>query len=237
MRYKAIRDLASGDSGEVLKNLKPVWLMSPLSVSDTLPLDSGCFDVVIFDEASQITLEEAVPSLFRATQAIVVGDEMQLPPTTFFAAKQSDDEEELIIEEEGETINYELGSSSFLNHAARNLPATMLGWHYRSRSESLISFSNWAFYDGRLLTVPEERLPPANRPPLTAEESIDAEQGADELVARPISFHFMKNGTYEQRRNTMEADYIASLVRRLLTCHSGLSIGVIAFSGSSTVGD
>ena len=66
MRYKSIRDLVSGDSGEVIKDLKPVWLMSPLSVCDTLPMDAAYFDVVIFDEASQITLEEAVPSIFRA---------------------------------------------------------------------------------------------------------------------------------------------------------------------------
>ncbi len=83
MRYKSIRDLMAGDSGTVIRDLKPVWLMSPLSVSDTLPLDADHFDVVIFDEASQITLEEAVPSIFRARQAIVVGDEMQLPPTSF----------------------------------------------------------------------------------------------------------------------------------------------------------
>ena len=147
MRFKAIRDLVSGDTGEVIKDLKPVWLMSPLSVSDTLPLDTGYFDVVIFDEASQITLEEAVPSLFRASQAIVVGDEMQLPPTSFFETRKEEDEG-LIVEEDGELQQYELESNSFLNHASRNLPLTMLGWHYRSRSESLISFSNWAFDQG-----------------------------------------------------------------------------------------
>ena len=66
MRYRSIRDMVSGDSGAVIKDLKPVWLMSPLSVSDALPMDAAYFDVVIFDEASQITLEEAVPSVFRA---------------------------------------------------------------------------------------------------------------------------------------------------------------------------
>src|SRR6185295_4604931 len=86
MRYKSIRELASGATGEVVRDLKPIWLMSPLSVSDTLPLDSKLFDVVIFDEASQIPLEEAVPALYRAQQVIVVGDEMQLPPTNFFTA-------------------------------------------------------------------------------------------------------------------------------------------------------
>jgi predicted DNA-binding WGR domain protein len=230
MRYKAIRDLASGDCGEVVKDLKPVWLMSPLSVSDTLPLDTACFDVVIFDEASQITLEEAVPSLFRAAQAIVVGDEMQLPPTSFFATKLPDDEDNLLIEEDGELVNYELESNSFLNHAARNLSATMLGWHYRSRSESLISFSNWAFYEGRLLTVPEEQLAATERSPINASTAEEAEYGADELVERVISFHYLRHGVYEQRRNSAEADYIAHLVRRLLVQRLGRSIGIIAFS-------
>ena len=218
MRYKAIRDLVSDESGEVVKDLKPVWLMSPLSVSDTLPLDTSHFDVVIFDEASQITLEEAIPSVFRACQAIVVGDEMQLPPTDFFSAKRHGEEEEtLLVEEDGELVQYDLESNSFLNHAARNLPSTMLGWHYRSRSESLISFSNWTFYDGRLLTVPEERLPAAGRAALIATEAAaTAEAGAAELLERSISFHFLEHGVYDKRRNRAEADYIAHVVRELL---------------------
>ncbi len=159
MRFRSIRDLVDGDSGLVLQDLKPVWLMSPLSVSDALPL-ANSFDVVIFDEASQVTLEEAVPAIFRARQVIVVGDEMQLPPTSFFASKGAEDEETLLVEDAtGQKVEYDLSSNSLLNHAARNLPATMLGWHYRSRSESLISFSNCAFYQGRLLTVPEVELP------------------------------------------------------------------------------
>jgi len=231
MRYKSIRDLVSGDSGDVIKDLKPVWLMSPLSVSDTLPMDTAYFDVVIFDEASQITLEEAVPSVFRAPQAIVVGDEMQLPPTDFFSARQaSDEEEELTIEEAGELIQYDLASNSFLNHAAKNLSSTMLGWHYRSRSESLVSFSNWAFYDGRLLTVPEERLPAPGRRPILVDRPAQAEWGAEELLGRSISFHRMQNGIYDKRRNRAEADYIAQLVRELLRRECGRSIGIVAFS-------
>jgi hypothetical protein len=230
MRFKAIRDLVSGDCGEVIKDLKPVWLMSPLSVSDTLPLDTGYFDVVIFDEASQITLEEAVPSLFRAGQAIVVGDEMQLPPTSFFESRHEEDDEGLLIEEEGELVEYELESNSFLNHAARNLPSTMLGWHYRSRSESLISFSNWAFYEGRLLTVPEEQLSTTEQQPLRAKQAEDAQQGALELLRRTVSFHYLEHGVYEKRRNRAEAEYIAQLVRRLLTRHRGPTIAIVAFS-------
>lgn len=230
MRYKPVRDLAEGDSGLVVGDLKPVWLMSPLSVSDTLPLDDDTFDVVIFDEASQIPLEEAIPPLFRAKQTIVVGDEMQLPPTNFFSARRDEDEELLTLEHEGELIEYDLESNSFLSHAARNLPSRMLGWHYRSRSESLVSFSNWAFYQGRLLTVPEETLAGRGWPELTATESGAAAENLRGLLSRPVSFHFLEHGVYEKRRNRAEAEYIAELVRGLLRQESRPSIGIVAFS-------
>ena len=84
--YKSIRELFAGEPGRVLRRLKPVWLMSPLSVADIFPLEEQLFDVVIFDEASQIPLEDAIPTLYRAKQMIVVGDEMQLPPSSFFSA-------------------------------------------------------------------------------------------------------------------------------------------------------
>jgi predicted DNA-binding WGR domain protein len=232
MRYRSIRDLVTGDSGIVIQDLKPVWLMSPLSVSDTLSLDSTYFDVVIFDEASQVPLEEAVPALFRAAQVIVVGDQMQLPPTNFFSAKHLEEEESLLIEDEasGEVMTYDLESNSFLAHAARVLPSTMLGWHYRSRSESLISYSNAAFYGGELLTVPDKALP---SPAWAAIRVISADEGADNvggLLERAVSFHLVENGIYLGRRNAAEADYIAHLVRELLSRETGLSIGIIAFS-------
>lgn len=230
MRFRSIRELAAAESGIVIRDLKPVWLMSPLSVSDTLPLNAENFDVVIFDEASQITLEEAIPSLFRADQAIVVGDEMQLPPTSFFANKRVDDDDELSFEEEGEVVQYDLNSSSFLNHSSRNLPTRMLGWHYRSRSESLISFSNHAFYGGRLLTVPEESRSTDQRSELVVATTEDAIENAGELLQRPVSFHFCDHGVYDKRRNKAEAEYIAELVRELLTSECGHSIGIVAFS-------
>ncbi len=130
--------MAAGDTGQVIQDLKPIWLMSPLSVSDTLPLDPDLFDVVIFDEASQIPLEEAIPAIYRSHQVIIVGDEMQLPPTTFFASSRGEDES-VIVEEEGERIEVDLDSDSFLTQSAQNLPSTLLAWHYRSRYESLIS--------------------------------------------------------------------------------------------------
>ena len=230
MRYKSIRDLAAGNTGLVIRDLKPIWLMSPLSISDTLPLDPGMFDVVIFDEASQIPVEEAVPALYRAIQVIVVGDEMQLPPTTFFAARRAEEEETIVVEEEGERVEVDLDSDSFLTQSARNMPATLLAWHYRSRYEALISFSNAAFYTGNLFTIPDRQRLLSNRAPLEIGSLDGAAQNVTELLDRSISFHFMTNGVYAQRCNPEEARYIARLVRELLQRDTKLSIGIVAFS-------
>jgi len=229
MRYKSIRDLAAGDTGQVIQDLKPIWLMSPLSVSDTLPLDPHLFDVVIFDEASQIPMEEAIPAIYRSNQAIVVGDEMQLPPTTFFASARTD-EETVVVEEEGERFEVDLDSDSFLTQSAHNLPSTLLAWHYRSRYESLISFSNAAFYSGNLYTIPDRQCVTAAKTDLIVTANEQGESNVDALLARSISFHFMEHGVYEDRRNPNEAAYIAQLVRGILKRDTKHSIGLVAFS-------
>ena len=229
MRYKSIRDLAAGDTGQVIQDLKPIWLMSPLSVSDTLPLDPDLFDVVIFDEASQIPLEEAIPAIYRSHQVIIVGDEMQLPPTTFFASSRGEDES-VIVEEEGERIEVDLDSDSFLTQSAQNLPSTLLAWHYRSRYESLISFSNAAFYSGNLFTIPDRQRALDGRAEIRVSATDQGAANADALLARSISFHFMEIGVYDDRCNPNEAAYIAQLVRGLHRGQSRLSIGVVAFS-------
>jgi hypothetical protein len=229
MRYKSIRDLAADETGEVIQDLKPVWLMSPLSVSDTLPLDPTFFDVVIFDEASQIPLEEAIPAIYRSQQVIVVGDEMQLPPTRFFTSGR-EDEENVVVLDEGERFEFDLGADSFLTRAATNLPSTLLAWHYRSRYESLISFSNATFYSGGLFTIPDRRRCATSQAALRVTDNRQAAANVDAILARSISFHFLENGIYENRRNHNEAAYIAQLVRELLGRQTGHSIGVVAFS-------
>jgi len=231
MRYKSIRDLAAGNTGRVIQDLKPIWLMSPLSVSDTLPLDPDLFDVVIFDEASQIPLEEAIPAVYRSHQVIVVGDEMQLPPTTFFSSGREEEEEEsIVIEEDGERIEVDLDSDSFLTQSARNLPSTLLAWHYRSRYESLISYSNAAFYAGDLFTIPDRQRTIHDRPELIVADPAEGERNVDALLARSVSFHLLEHGLYEDRRNANEAAYIAQLVRELLARGTPHSIGIVAFS-------
>ncbi len=232
MRYKSIRELASGDSGRVVNDLKPVWLMSPLSVSDTLPLNPDLFDVVIFDEASQVPTEDAVPALCRSRQVVVVGDEMQLPPTSFFATSQSDEDMEIVAEEDGERIAIVLDADSLLSQAARNLLATLLAWHYRSRFEALISFSNAAFYAGELVTIPDRSLRASKRAgePVSSDDDAAWSNGVDRLLAAPITTHRIADGVYERRANLPEARYIAGLVRDLLMRETGQTIGIVAFS-------
>jgi len=234
MRFKAIRELASGDPGRVVRDMKPVWLMSPLSVSDTLPLAGDLFDLVVFDEASQIPVEEAVPALYRAPQTIIVGDEMQLPPTSFFASARDADDDTVLVDEDGERVALVLDADSLLNQGARNLPATLLAWHYRSRHESLIGFSNAAFYAGQLFTIPDRAVPGGERWPIVADAgaggATDFAANADALLARPISFHAVERSAYVERRNVGEARVIAGLVRELLQRETGLSLGIVAFS-------
>jgi len=229
MRHRSIRDLADDETGVVLRDLKPVWLMSPLSVSDTLPLAAGAFDVVIFDEASQIPVEEALPAVFRAPQVIVVGDEMQLPPTNFFSASQHADE--LIVDDDGTgSVADDLDADSFLTQSARNLPSTLLGWHYRSRSEALISYSNNAFYEGRLLTVPDLQLQRRDAGEIVVQSPEEGRAHVDTLLARSVSFHHLPGAIYERRCNTSEAEYIAQLVREILARDLKRSLGIVAFS-------
>jgi very-short-patch-repair endonuclease len=232
MRYRSIRELAGGESGLVINDLKPIWLMSPLSVSDTLPLQSKLFDVVIFDEASQIPSEEAVPALNRAPQVVVVGDEMQLPPTTFFTAAGDESDEQVMALEDGEQIAINLDADSLLSQAARNLPAALLAWHYRSRHEALISFSNAAFYEGRLITVPDRLLDRGHGAldALTSTAPQAAAQGVDALLGNPISYLKLTDGVYEARGNVAEARFIANTIRELLNRETRHSIGIVAFS-------
>ena len=233
MRYRSIRDLATSESGSVIRDLKPVWLMSPLSVSDTLPLGGGAeppFDVVIFDEASQIPLEDAVPAICRAPRTIIVGDEMQLPPTSFFGSGQGDEEGDAFeVEGEDETISYSLDADSLLSHSSLGLSGAMLQWHYRSRDEALIRFCNHAFYGGKLRTIPSTRVPRL-RPPILVEEPSEGAAGAERLLERPLSFHHLPKAVYEKRRNPGEARYVAEMLRALLEREDHPTIGVVAFS-------
>src|SRR5262249_56979550 len=111
----------------------------------------------------------------------------------------------------GQVVEYDLSSDSLLEHASRKLSSTMLGWHYRSRSESLISFSNAAFYQGKLLTIPEESLGSSSRAEIIVNGPSDGSANIDRLLNRALSFHFLPNGVYQRRRTAPAADYTAPL--------------------------
>ena len=230
--YKSIRELFAGEAGPAMRRLKPVWLMSPLSVADILPLEEKLFDVVIFDEASQIPLEDAIPTLYRARQMIVVGDEMQLPPSAYFASASSggDDEDT----DSAGLFVHDLNADSFLNRASAALPRTMLAWHYRSQHEALIGFCNKAFYKGQLQTVPNVAELP-QREAIRVTKAEDAKVFAELALSQPLSYHRMERSPYDSQRNLGEAAYIAQLVREILNREAGLSIGVVAFSQAQRV--
>ncbi len=187
-----------------LTKLTPCLLMSPLSIAQYLAADATTFDLVVFDEASQIPVWDAVGAIARGRQVVMVGDPKQLPPTNFFGRAESiaDDED---TEGDLESILDEcLGA---------NLPTLNLAWHYRSRNESLISFSNHHYYGGSLVTFPS---------PVTED--------------RAVSFHYV-NGIYEKggaRINKPEAKaLVADLVERLRSPgfrESKLTIGVVTFN-------
>jgi very-short-patch-repair endonuclease len=153
-RHLPVRQLFAA-APHVLTALKPCWAMSPLVVSQLLPADGQYFDVVVFDEASQVTPADAVPALLRAKQVVVAGDEHQLPPTAFFTAADAAAEEPLGVTADG-AIDLALtsGYESILDVLTALLPGYLLRWHYRSQDERLIAFSNAHIYDGSLVTFP-----------------------------------------------------------------------------------
>jgi very-short-patch-repair endonuclease len=143
-RHRPLRKLFAGMPGLMAK-IKPCLLMSPLSVAQHLDADFPPFDLVVFDEASQIPVWDAIGAIARAKQAIIVGDPKQMPPTAFFTRDDTEDEDQPDVTEELESI---------LDETMTTLPIRRLEWHYRSRYESLITFSNRHYYEGKLVTFP-----------------------------------------------------------------------------------
>ena len=143
-------------AGDVLFAAKPCWAMSPLMVSQVLPL-ARLFDLVIFDEASQVVPADAIGSIIRAHQVVVAGDDRQLPPTSFFRQADPGDPDP-DGDDDGEfgdgTVSFEAGFESVLDALRPLLLTAPLSWHYRSRDERLVAFSNERIYGGALTTFP-----------------------------------------------------------------------------------
>ncbi len=187
----------------LIPRLCPCMLMSPMSVAQYIDLKAEKFDLVVFDEASQIPTSEAVGAIARGKSVIVVGDPKQMPPTSFFSAGSVEVEDSAI--DDMESILEDCRTLDF--------PSLQLSWHYRSRHESLIAFSNMEYYDGSLITFP----------------SVDDRTSKVHFV--PVKGVYDKGG---HRSNRVEAQAIvAEVVRRLRDSKlRKQSLGIIAFSVS-----
>lgn len=204
MRHKPVRQLIQ-EIPDVLTTLAPCQMMSPLSVAQYLPADQDLFDVVIFDEASQITVWDAVGSLARGKQAIIAGDPKQMPPTNFFARSEDDPDGDVDVVGDLESILDEMLGAS--------IPQRTLNLHYRSRRESLIAFSNNRYYDNSLITFPA---------PIHPDHGV--------RLVRPVGYYDRGKG----RHNEGEARAIVADILGRLTHPNAdireLSIGVVTFN-------
>lgn len=198
-RQMSIRRLFS-ELGDITQQIKPCFLMSPISISTYLAPEMK-FDTVIFDEASQVFPEDAFGAIYRASQLIVVGDSKQMPPTSFFAS----------VTDEGEDFGESDAGDfeSILDLASVTLPQRSLNWHYRSKSEELIAFSNKHFYNGELTTFPS----------------------AHNGEGRGVDFVYA-GGTFERSRrvNEKEAQEAVRLLFEGFEKHPERSFGIVAFS-------
>jgi very-short-patch-repair endonuclease len=200
-RHKPIRRLLE-ETGSVVQALKPCFMMSPLSVSQYLP-PSLIFDVVIFDEASQVMPADSVNCIYRGKQLIVAGDQKQLPPTSFFTSA------DIETDDEDEPDNFD--SVLDLCKASGAMTSLPLSWHYRSLHEDLITYSNYRIYEGKLNTFP------------------GAAEEANDLGVH----HEFVAGIYQRgagSRNPIEAERVVDRVLEHRRLNSDLSLGVVTFS-------
>jgi len=192
--------------GEFVLSLFPCWLLSPENVSSILPLKKNMFDVVIFDEASQVFIESTIPTIYRGKNIVVAGDAKQLrPSTTFIKRYLGGDPAEI----EDFSVQAALEVESLLDLAVARYGSANLNYHYRSRHSELIDFSNNAFYSAALQVAPNTSKSPNDRP-----------------IER-----IKVKGLWSERRNEAEAAEIVALLERIFkTRKHGESIGIITFN-------
>lgn len=200
VRHIAVRNLLRR-SGKAIQALKPCFMMSPMSVAQYLIPGQFDFDLVVMDEASQIRPEDALGAIARANKLVVVGDPKQLPPTNFFnKIVTNDDDDDVIALEESESI---------LESVIPMFKTRRLRWHYRSRHESLIAFSNKYFYDSNLILFPSPF------------------QKSDEFGIR---FKRVERGRFNSGRNVEEAREVAAAAAKHLKEHPDESVGIVAMN-------
>lgn len=199
-KIKSIRTLLT-EAGEVIQTIKPCFLMSPLSVSTFLN-NTIHFDVVIFDEASQIFPQDAIGAIYRGEQLIVVGDSKQMPPSNFFNSTL-----DIMDDSENEDIT---DFESILDLCSTVFTQLRLKWHYRSRYEQLISFSNKNFYDNELITFPSSKK---------------------DCKGIGVDYYYV-DSIFDRTSHTnrKEAEFIVDLIYQNIEKYPERSLGVVAFS-------
>ncbi|MDP9440396.1 MAG: DUF3320 domain-containing protein [Actinomycetota bacterium] len=205
-RHLPIRQLVRR-AGNAIQALKPVFMMSPLSIANFLEPGALNFDLVVFDEASQVRPVEALGAIARGKQVVVVGDGKQLPPTSFFDRLANADE----ADEDNLTADLESVLGLF---SAQGIPERMLRWHYRSRHESLIAVSNHEFYEDRLVVFPSP------------------DKGREDAG---LVYHHLSDTVYDRggtRSNQGEAKKVAAAVMVHARERPDLTLGVAAFSAA-----
>ena len=206
-RHLPIRQLIM-QAGKAVQAIKPVFMMSPLSIATYIAPDSVKFDLVVFDEASQVKPVDALGAFMRAGKAVVVGDDQQLPPTSFFDSVIHTDDDDA-----DDSVTADIESILGLMRT-EGCPSRMLRWHYRSRHESLIAVSNQEFYENRLVVFPSP-------------DSSKSDVG--------LRYHHIADSTYDRggsRTNRKEAQKVATAVMQHARQSPNLTLGVAAFSSA-----
>jgi len=203
---KSLRKLLA-EAPNAIQKLKPVFMMSPMSIATFLEPGKIQFDLVVFDEASQIRPSDALGAILRGKQTVVVGDSKQMPPSSFFNSIGGSTDED---DEDGSLSDYESILGLFNSKGANN---HMLRWHYRSRHESLIAVSNQEFYDSKLLIAPSAI-------------------STSELLG--LKYRYLPDTHYQRGAaiNHLEAIAVAKAVIQHAENHPTLTLGVVAFSMS-----
>lgn len=198
---------------ELVTQVTPCFLMSPASVARFLPADTIDFDVVVFDEASQIRVPEAIGAMGRARSVVIVGDSKQMPPSAMFTGSGATEDDNDVLDDTQLPVPVDL--ESILSEGVESrLPRLLLSWHYRSRDESLIAFSNERYYDRRLSSFPT--------PPDPHRESS--------VALRQVMGRWEGGGRDAARINRAEADAVVETVQELLAARPDQSIGVVTFN-------
>ena len=192
---------------ELMNNIR-VWMMTPEVVSAIIPLVYGMFDLVIFDEASQMYVEKGIPAIYRAKKVVIAGDTKQLRPSNLGIGRLEDEDD---FYEDAILKDISMDAKSLLDLARYKFDETILNYHYRSKYEELIAFSNHAFYEGRLIVSPNQ---------------INSKKP-------PIEYIHVKDGIFENRKNIEEAKAVIKLLKKIFReRENNETIGVITFNST-----